>query len=91
MGQIEDRLIQSAHQGARDQLDLPVPLNRKLLELTAVVANAACPPTHQMYQVFDCLSADTDQQLVTLQQVVDEGVAQFANLVRDLDIPAIAT
>ena len=42
-------------------------------------------------QVFDYLSGEIDQQLAALQQVIDEDVAQFANLVRDLDIPTIAT
>lgn len=37
------------------------------------------------------VNADIDQPLVALQQVIDEDVAQFASLVRDLDIPAIAT
>ena len=89
--QIEDQLIQSAYRGARDRLDLPVRLNRKLAELTAAVANADFAPPQQAYQVFDYLAADIDQQLVALQRVIDDDVAQFANLVRDLDIPAIAT
>ena len=62
LGQIEDRLIQSAYRGARDRLDLPARLNRKLAELTAVVANADFAPPQQVYQVFDYLSADIDQQ-----------------------------
>jgi hypothetical protein len=37
------------------------------------------------------VNADIDQPLVASQQVIDEDVAQFASLVRDLDIPAIAT
>ena len=56
-----------------------------------MVVNADFAPTQQTYQVFDYLSADIDQQLGALQKVIDEDVAQFANLVRDLDIPAIAT
>ena len=36
------------------------------------------------------VNADIDQQLVASQQVIDEDVAQFASLVRDPDIPAIA-
>ena len=37
------------------------------------------------------VNADIDQPLVASQQVIDEDVAQFASMVRDLDIPAIAT
>ena len=78
LSQIEDQLIQSAYRGARDRLDLPVRLNRKLAELTAAVANADFAPPQQAYQVFDYLSADIDQQLVALQQVIDDDVVQFA-------------
>ena len=91
LGQIEDLLIQSAYRGARDRLDLPARLNRKLAELTAVVAAADFAPPQQAYQVFDYLSGEIDQQLAALQQVIDEDVTQFANLVRDLDVPTIAT
>ncbi len=91
LGQIEEQLIQSAYRGARDRLDLPVRLNRKLAELTAVVAAADFAPPQQSYEVFGYLSGEIDQQLTALQQVIDDDVAQFANLVRDLDIPAIAT
>ena len=91
LGQIEEQLIQSAYRGARDRLDLPVRLNRKLAELTAVVAAADFAPPQQAYEVFGYLSGEIDQQLTALQQVIEDDVAQFANLVRDLDIPAIAT
>ena len=91
LGQIEEQLIQSAYRGARDRLNLPARLNRKLAELTAVVAAADFAPPQQAYQVFDYLSGEIDQQLAALQQVLDEDVAQFGNLVRDMDIPVIAT
>ena len=89
--EIEDQLIQSAYRGARDRLDMPTRLNRKLAELTAVAATADFAPPQQAYQVFDYLSGEIDLQLTALQSVIDEDVAQFANLVRDLDIPVIAT
>ena len=88
---IEDELIQSAYRGARDRLDMPTRLNRKLAELTAVVATADFAPPQQAHQVFEYLSGEIDVQLTALQSVLDEDVAQFANLVRDLDIPVIAT
>ena len=88
---IEDELIQSAYRGARDRLDMPTRLNRKLAELTAVVATADFAPPQQAHQVFEYLSGQIDVQLTALQAVVDEDVAQFANLVRDLDIPVIST
>ena len=88
--EIEDQLIQSAYRGARDRLDLPARLNRKLAEIAAVAGAADFAPPQQAYDVFDHLTAAIDQQLRVLQQVVDVDVARFASLVRDLDIPPIA-
>ena len=88
---IEDELIQSAYRGARDRLHMPTRLNRKLAELTAVVATADFAPPQQAYQVFEYLSGEIDVQLAALQAVIDEDVSQFSNLVRDLDVPTIAT
>ena len=59
--------------GARDWLDLPMRLYRKLAKLTAVVANADFASyLASAYQVFDYLPTNMDQQLLALQQVVDE-------------------
>ena len=88
--EIEDQLIQSAYRGARDRLHMPVRLNRKLAELAAVVGSADFAPPQQVYEVFDHLSGQIDQQLGALQQVLDGDVARFANLVQDLEIPVIA-
>ena len=41
---IESELIQVDYKGARDRLDLPVKLNRKLAELASVVASADFSP-----------------------------------------------
>ena len=88
--EIEDQLIQSAYRGARDRLHMPVRLNRKLAELAAVVGSADFAPPQQVYEVFDHLSGQIDQQLGALQQVLDDDVPRFANLVQDLEIPVIA-
>ena len=88
--EIEDQLIQSAYRGARDRLHMPVRLNRKLAELAAVVGSADFAPPQQVYEVFDHLSGQIDEQLGALQQVLDDDVARFANLVQDLEIPVIA-
>ena len=69
---------------------MPVRLNRKLAELAAVVGSADFAPPQQVYEVFDHLSGQIDEQLGALQQVLDDDVARFANLVQDLEIPVIA-
>jgi photosystem II stability/assembly factor-like uncharacterized protein len=86
---IESELIQVDFKGARDRLDLPAKLNRKLAELTSVVASADFAPPQQAYQVFHDLSGRIDIHLQHLQEVIDQDVGRFINLVRELDIPAI--
>ena len=86
---IEGELVQAGHKGARDRLNLPVKLNRKLAELVAVVASADFAPTKQAGEVFQDLSSRIDSQIKSLDEVVEQDVAQFVNLVEELGIPAI--
>ena len=86
---VEEELIQVGYKGARDRLHLPVKLNRKLAELTAVVANADFAPPQQAYQVFEDLGSRIDTQLTSLQEIMDEEVPRFINLVHEMQIPAI--
>ena len=86
---IEIELVQVYHKGARDRLHLPVKLNRKLAELISVVASADFAPTLQAYQVFGELSVQIDEQAKLLQDVLDQDVPQFIELVQELSIPAI--
>ena len=46
-------------------------------------------PTSQTYEVFDKVSGEMDVQLGALREVEDGAVAEFAGLVRELEIPAI--
>ncbi len=86
---IENELVQVDHKGARDRLNLPVKLNRKLAELVAVVASADFAPPKQAGEVFQALSARIDAQIGLLDEVVEREVAQFVCLVDELGIPAI--
>ena len=86
---VEEELIQVGYKGARDRLHLPVKLNRKLAELTAVVANADFAPPQQAYQVFEDLCSRIDTQLTSLQKIMDDEVPRFTNLVHEMEIPAI--
>ena len=86
---IENELVQVAFTGPRDRLNLPVKLNRKLAELTSVVASADFAPTQQAHDVFADFTSRIDPQLRHLQEVIDQDVPQFINLVNELDIPAI--
>ena len=71
----------------------------KVAAITLALAESGCRTSNQLTWQGEPpwwyggvrVKADIDQPLVALQQVIDEDVAQFASLVRDLDIPAIAT
>ena len=86
---IENELVQADFRGAGDRLDLPARLNRKLAEVTAVVASADFAPPKQAYEVFESVSSRITPHLQRLDEVIDQDVAQFINLINELDIPAI--
>ncbi len=86
---IENELVQVDHKGARDRLNRPVKLNRKLAEVIAVVASADFAPPKQAGEVFQDLSTRIDVQIKLLEDVVENDVFQFVNLVEELGIPAI--
>ena len=86
---IESELVQAGYKGARDRLNLPVKLNRKLAELVIVVGSADFAPPKQVGEVFQDLSSRIDTQISLLEEVVDRDVAEFVNLVEELGIPAI--
>ena len=67
----------------------PNRLNAKLASLTHVIASADWVPTHQTYQVFDQLSAQADELLRQLQQVIDEDIASLDHLINDYGVPPI--
>ena len=86
---IETELIQAGYKGARDRLNLPVRLNSKLAELTAVLSSADFAPPRQALEVYDEIASRIDVQTVKLQDVIDEDVRAFTDLIHELEIPAI--
>jgi len=86
---IENELVQVEYKGARDRLNRPVKLNRKLAEVIAVVASADFAPPKQAGEVFQDLSTRIDVQIKLLEDVVENDVFQFISLVEELGIPAI--
>ena len=89
LGCIESALVETEFKGERDRLHLPVKLNRQLAELVSVVASADFAPPKQVHDVFRELSSRIDSQLTLLEEVVEQDVPNFINLVHELEIPAI--
>jgi hypothetical protein len=89
LSDIEAILIQTEYKGARDRLTLPVRLNGKLAGLIPVVAVGDYAPPAQTRDVFQVYSERLDAQFQALEKVIDEDMAQFDNLVHELEVPAI--
>ena len=88
---IEDELIQSKGSAPLDRVNFPTRLNVKIASLTSVVASADAVPTKQSRDVYKDVSARIGAQLQLLQQVTDEDVAAFNNLVQDLGLLAVVS
>ena len=86
---VEEELVQLNAMGEVDLISQPHGLNAKLAELTFVPSHADFAPTSQSHDVFGDLSARTDVQIERLQQVIDEDLSVFVNLLHELEIPAI--
>ena len=64
-------------------------LNSMLAGLAKVVGRADAGPTQQANVVFGEVSGQIDAQLGSLQEVIDEDVSKFSNLIAELEIPPI--
>ena len=73
-----------------DRLKYPVKLNGKLAGLTITVASSDHAPTEQMRSVHEHLSHHVDQQLAVLEEMVQQDLPIFTNLVQELSVPWIS-
>ncbi len=89
VGDIELELIERRIQAPHDRLHFPTRLNVKLASLSSVVASADAVPTQQSYEVYETLAAQIDQQLERWQRLQENEIADFSQMVRNADIPAI--
>ena len=64
-------------------------LNTQLASLSKVVSRADAGPTEQARTVFVEVSGKVDAQLASLQDVIDEDVSLFSNLLTELEVPVI--
>jgi photosystem II stability/assembly factor-like uncharacterized protein len=87
---VEDRLIQHKAKARQDLLNYPIKLNNKLAALGGwVVRYSPGKPTTQAIAVFEDLSKQVDEQLAVLKEIIQEDVAAFNKLVRELAVPAV--
>ena len=89
LGEVEVQLIQPKAKVAFDRLRLRAMLNAKLHNLISVIASADERPPQQTYDVFEKLSAETDEQLDKLSSILDESIADFNAAVQAANVPAV--
>ena len=86
---IEGELISADFKGARDRLNAPTKLNAKLAGLTAVVTCADYAPPQQAFEVLEHYGTLIDPHIDSLQDIVDDDLKTFENLIHEMQIPAI--
>ena len=89
LGEVEVQLIQPKAKVAFDRLRLRAMLNAKLHNLISVIASADERPPQQTYDVFEKLSAETDEQLDKLSSILDESIADFNAAVQAANVPPV--
>ena len=89
LSSVEQEIYQVQNRSNQDPLNYPIRLNNKLASLVRVVASADAKPTDQSYAVFDYLSAELQEQLDVLQQIIDMDVPEINRMVGELSLPAV--
>ena len=86
---VDSELVQRDTLGGVDRLSKPSKLDAKIREVAFVPASADYRPTKQVYKVFDDLSGRLDVQFKALQDIIDNDLPKFVDIIHELEIPAI--
>ena len=87
---INDELAQDNRHGKVRRMER-ARLNEKLTELPSVVGSTDARPTQGAYDVYEDLSVRLQTQLDNLQEVVDTDVRQFIEMLREAEMPLVAS
>jgi hypothetical protein len=91
LGAIEDNLIQQRAIEGHDRISSPAKLMQKIREVGFVPSSADYRPTKQSRLVFSDVSARLDIQFEALQEVIDNDLPRFIDVVHELELPEIKT
>ena len=86
---VDNEIVQRDTLGGVDRLSKPSKLDAKIREVAFVPASADYRPTKQAYEVFDDLSGRLDVQFQALQDILDNDLPKFVDIIHELEIPAI--
>jgi hypothetical protein len=89
--EIETELIQTSARNSMDALRLPARLNLRLASLVSVLSSADAAPPRQAFLVYEHLAGLARRELDRLRTLIETDVVEFNTLVREANLPAIAT
>ena len=85
---IEEELIQVISKSRQDPLNYPIKLDNKIAALVRVVSSVDANPTAQSHQVLGNLVAQAESHYTQLDQVLNNDLLQFNEMVSKAEIPA---
>ena len=74
-----------------DALRLPARLNLRLASLVSVLSSADAAPPRQAFLVYEHLAGLARRELDRLETLIETDVVEFNIMVREANLPAIAT
>jgi len=87
----EDALVESRGTSRADSFNYPPKVNSKLASLQATVAYGDGRPPSQCEAVFRHLAAEADQHLAALNQLLEDGVGEVNDRLREAGLAAVVT
>lgn len=88
--EIEKKLYQTKNQSGQDPLNFPIRLNNKLAALASTVAQGDYRPTVQAVEVYNKISADIDQCIADLDQLLSQSLPLINQQISEANIPVIS-
>jgi hypothetical protein len=79
---IEENLYQVKNQSGQDPLNFPIKLNNRLASLRRSIENGDARPTDGAYKVFNELSAELEQYLEKLNQILGSDLPKVNQLMK---------
>lgn len=87
--EIEEALYQTKNRSGQDPLNFPIKLNNRLGHLNSLMAMGDNPPTESAKKFRAEITAEIDQYLKQLDQLVKTKLDQFNQLVQKNKVPAV--
>ena len=86
---IEEALYQTKNESRQDPLNFPIRLNNKVGHLGSLMGVGEFKPTDQAEAFYAEVAAQIDEQVASLQKILDERVSAFNKAVYDSRIEAV--